>query len=173
MDIFLLLINANKFINLIILVDMDTYYTEGIFDVNKFNEDYKKQQERMLNEQRQSEFNELRKKEVRNTLPINKSIGEILIEIKNAWFGVFGDVVTFKWRRDILTKENRLFYIGLTIVICTMIFLIVRMFMNTDNPTKQKPDKLIEIHHIYHGKNSDVQNLAKPLNPPTSENSSD
>lgn len=61
--------------------------------------------------------------------PIHEqSIIDIFIGIKNTWFHILDDVLSGDITWDMFTKENRLFYIGLTIIIVAILLYIYNYF---------------------------------------------
>lgn len=72
---------------------------------------------------------------------------EILINIKNTWFGLLDDLLQQKFYIETFTKNNRLLYLGLTIIIIALIvFLLNAMNENFDNNKK----KIYQVHYIYY-----------------------
>ena len=78
-----------------------------------------------------------------------KNIGQLFIGIKDTWFEILDDVLNKDFSIRIFTKDNRLFFIGLTICIIGFILVIYDMFINpSDDDSSDK--KKVEIHHVYH-----------------------
>src|SRR6186713_2624865 len=81
--------------------------------------------------------------------PYQQSFSKILIGIKDTWFGLMDDLIQRKFYIETFTKNNRLFYIGLTIVIIIIvIFLFNIIFNNYDKCPSEK--KVYEVHYIHH-----------------------
>lgn len=86
----------------------------------------------------------------RNILLTEKSItdltvAEILIGIKDTWFGMTDDLIHLRISRETATKNNRLFFIGLTLVIIILLlFLYEYLIEGDDSKTKE-----VVIKHIY------------------------
>jgi hypothetical protein len=60
------------------------------------------------------------------------SVYEIFTGISNTWFGILDDLISFNLN-NILTRNNRLFFIGLTlIIICTLIYVCLELFNKID-----------------------------------------
>ncbi|XWV26165.1 hypothetical protein QJ857_gp0913 [Tupanvirus soda lake] len=53
------------------------------------------------------------------------TIGQYLINMKNAIFGIGTDLVSQGFQIDIFTKDNRLFYIGLFFIIIFIVYLFI------------------------------------------------
>lgn len=58
----------------------------------------------------------------------NLSVSELMIGVKNTWFGILDDLLIMKFN-NIATKNDRLFYIGLTIIIVATILHICDFFL--------------------------------------------
>jgi len=63
----------------------------------------------------------------------NLSIVEFLIGIKNTWFEILDDILAGNFSMSIITAKNRLFFIGLTIVLMAMILYIYNYFTNEED----------------------------------------
>lgn len=50
---------------------------------------------------------------------------DIIIGLKDTWLGLINDIINRNISFDMIKKENRLFYIGLTIIILTFILFIL------------------------------------------------
>jgi hypothetical protein len=84
--------------------------------------------------------------------PFHKlNILEILIQLKNTWFGILDDLFAGNYSMSILVKDNRMFYVGLTVLIFAII-LYVYDYAIDDDPYKNlfnKSGGIVEIRHIY------------------------
>ena len=83
---------------------------------------------------------------------------EILIGLKNTWFGILDDILEGNIKLNILSKKNRLFYVGLTILIIAIILYIYDyMIKNNDSNSLNNilgnldtgRNNIVEIRHIY------------------------
>jgi hypothetical protein len=61
-------------------------------------------------------------------LPLNRSIGEIIIGIKDSLIGLLDDVLSFNIDSTLFTKNNRLFYFGVLIIIIVIYMLLSDVF---------------------------------------------
>jgi hypothetical protein len=64
----------------------------------------------------------------------NLSIAELVIGVKDTWFGILDDLLAQKIEIRTLTKQNRLFFIGLTIIFIATILYLYNFFL--DDPVK-------------------------------------
>jgi hypothetical protein len=79
-----------------------------------------------------------------------KSIMELFIGLKNTWFDILDDILAGDFSTNMITKNDRLFYIGLTIVIVALLLYIYNYF--TEKEKIKLPDKeikIIERHYIH------------------------
>lgn len=120
------------------------------FDIKKFNKEFEDQLLASKEATKKREEERLKKLNVvQETKPISElTIAEILIGIKDTWFGIIDDLLNLKFNMTTITSENRLFYIGLTIIIIVILTYIINHFVNLGNPTKQGKEKIIKIYHI-------------------------
>lgn len=73
------------------------------------------------------------------------SIYDILIGIVDTWFDILADIITFNLN-DIITKNNRLFYIGITLVIFGLILYLYFEFYNKiEQKNEELPQNINEI----------------------------
>jgi hypothetical protein len=75
---------------------------------------------------------------------------DIVLELKNTWFSILDDILLGKLSLDIIFKENRLFYVGLTILI---IAIILYIYDYAINPNNFNNNGIVEIRHVYETKN--------------------
>ena len=97
------------------------YYEDDKFSEKKFNNDFEKYKY-IIGEYKKTrdidELNELNKsKEKKYTKIYDLTLSEILVNIKDVWFEIIDDVLSTKITSSIFTKDNRLFYIGITIFV--------------------------------------------------------
>lgn len=63
----------------------------------------------------------------------DNSIGVILINTKDAAFNIMDDVVNMRFNNDIITKDNRLFYLGIIIVFVACLMYLYLFFSGDDD----------------------------------------
>lgn len=105
------------------LVNLDRQIATKRFDLVEFNKKFEaqkeavKQQNLEINQQKLMELNEqeaLKK-------PYELTFAEMLIGIKDTWFEIIDDLLQQKFYMETFTKNNRLFYIGLTFIIIVIL----------------------------------------------------
>lgn len=127
------------------------FITAGKFDLNKFNAAF---------EQHKYDVSLTRKLEDEKTLsqlnaqktakPISEyNLLDILIGTKNAWFGILDDLLEQKFVFETLTKRNRLFFVGLTLIFFATIIYLYNFFI--EDEVEHKSEKVVRIEHHYVG----------------------
>jgi hypothetical protein len=136
------------------------------FDLRQFNKDFVKKKE-------QSKYENIIKSQkkldlltaqanVEHKAIYNQSIWEILVGIKNTWFDILDDILAKKISSQLFTKDNRLFYIGLTIIIIALLLYLYNFFIDNEDSDKQIDNKekiIIEKHYIYNDSSKQSNDL--------------
>ena len=82
---------------------------------------------------------------------------EMVIELKNTWFAILDELLAGNFSMSILIKNNRLFYVGLTILIISIILYIYDYAIDNNDPLKNLLNGgsggVVEIRHIYEPRN--------------------
>lgn len=128
----------------------------GKFDIDKFNRDF-------------DQYKDERKKEMAETLKtklaiLNKpkviipaydlSIGQIVINTKDAIFNLLDDILNFNYTSNILLKQNRMFYLGLALIFIAFLIYFYMFFIQGEKEcdvkidVQPKVDKVVHIHEI-------------------------
>ena len=149
------------------------YYDNNELDINKFNELYKKgeiEKNRVKDEERENNLKSLETNN--NKKSINElSINEIVDNFKNENFDLIYDLFTFNYSSkndfyNLFTKNNRLFYFGLLIlIICIIFYIFILVFSESYDININIPrDYNISYKNTKIEKNNDIKNLRKELN---------
>jgi hypothetical protein len=109
------------------MTDKNTY----TFDVKKFNQDFedyltKQKKVRLEREQKFLESKEVIKRE---KLLHELTFYELVANTKNTVFDVIDDIINLKFNKDTLMKNNRLFYIGLILIIFSVILIMISIII--------------------------------------------
>lgn len=118
---------------------------DGTFDIDRFNRDfdqYKERRKREMQEKLDKRLSELNNPEP-ETPAYDLSIGQIAINIKDSIFNIIDDIINFKFSWNLLLKGNRLFYLGLVLIIFASIAYLYYYFI-----PEKGPEKVIHIHEI-------------------------
>ncbi len=75
------------------------------------------------------------------------SVMEILIGIKDTWFELIDDLLQKKFNATTFTMNNRMFFIGITIIIIAVLAYIYSLF-TSDEPNNNE-NKIVKIYHVY------------------------
>jgi hypothetical protein len=97
---------------------------------------------------------------IENTKNItDMTVTEILIGLKDTWFGVMDDMIKLKLNKSSFTRNNGLFFIGLTLVVIVMIMFLYEYISSDDNTnttnTNTNKNNVVEIRHLYQIDNQD------------------
>lgn len=109
------------------------------FDLGKFNVVFDVNREITNRNQRVKDLqklNELSRIETVKSL-YDLNISQILINTKNTWFGLLDDLLDKRFELDTFTKDNRIFYIGLTIFFVAVILYLYNMIVEEDKGVEQ------------------------------------
>ena len=75
-------------------------------------------------------------------------MGEIIIGIKDTWFGILDDLLLQRFTFDTFTKDSRLFFIGITLVIFGIVFYVYGYLVD-ENEEPQPREKIIDDFHTH------------------------
>ena len=110
---------------------MNKYYENNIFDLQDFNKEFIKMQQNNIKQNINN--NKINKKENKEYI-YQLNMAEILNNTKDAIFAIIYDILTLNFK-DIFTKDNRLFYLGLFLLIFSfIIYLLSFLFYNDQTP---------------------------------------
>lgn len=117
-------------------------------DLQKFNLAFEKEKDLVKYNNKISEKDKLSKFQ---TATAKKSLSElsifeILIGIKDTWFDLIDDLLQKQFNATTFTKNNRLFYIGVTIIVIIIILYLYDMMSETEEPENKR---IVEVRHIY------------------------
>lgn len=128
---------------------MSTAKDNQKFNLKQFNADFEEDLKKKNEDRAKKEEVELDKlNAVIVAKPvIEMNIAELLIGIKDTWFGLMDDLLLLKFNIDTFTKNNRLFFIGITIVLI-VIFMYTIHYLDNIGENGNKHEKIIKIYHI-------------------------
>ena len=110
---------------------MNNFYSNNEFDINKFNKKFDKIQNVKEEEEQQYLDQQMKIINEKNSLK-NMRLGSIFSRMKDEVFGTIYDMLSFNYENsysEIFTKNNRLFYIGIfLIIICIILYFISYLF---------------------------------------------
>ena len=101
-----------------------------------------KEEQILLSQKRLTEkMNELNNNNSDKVKIYNQSIGDIFLQMKDSTFETLDDLLQGRFESETLTKNNRIFYIGIFILFFTVLLQLIQM-INTDNsPQIQQSNK--------------------------------
>ena len=111
---------------------MNNYYSNNDFDVNKFNKTFEENQKNKINEEEEQEYLDKKSQIITKKNLGEMRLGSIFSTMKDEVFGTIYDMLSFNYEdsySEIFTKNNRLFYIGLfLIIVCIILYFISYLF---------------------------------------------
>lgn len=138
-------------------IDAKPNGTSNRFDLGQFNKIFDRNKEIAKDSQRINDLNKLNalSKETVQVSLYDLSLFQIIINIKNTWFNLLDDLLDQQFELETFTKDNRLFYIGLTIVFFAVVLYLYATIMadNSDNTSDTHQSKTVYHIHQYHGSN--------------------
>lgn len=116
-----------------VIADEEQFYNDsGLFDIKEFNKTFENRhkialQKKLLQDEEQlKQFNNANNSNV--VQPYNKNMYENLVGIKRTIIGIITDFIGSQFE-SIMTKNNRLYYIGLIfIIIAILLFCLNELF---------------------------------------------
>jgi hypothetical protein len=108
---------------------IDFFTSSGEFNLSLFNKVFREEQLKRMAFYKQQEIARLNKLnyETPETLPLDKmSVGEHLLNMKKSIFDIWYDLQSKPIDSKLITKNNRMFYVGLFIVVIIIIWLILK-----------------------------------------------
>jgi hypothetical protein len=113
---------------------IDNSYSEGEFDPTKFNKLYNKEINKIDKRYKDKEEEKLDKLEikVKEKKIYQLNIAEIIINTKNTFFDIMNEILklqfnNFKTFIGIFTKNNRVFYIGILLLLFSFLFFLLSL----------------------------------------------
>jgi len=119
--------------------------------LKKFNKNFEIKQskrKRQLKKKEKILLNNLKKLKKNKNIH-DLTIGEILINTKNTYLNILKDIFTLNFKNsfsNIFTKDDRMFYIGVSLLILSFLIFIISFFISDDKKEKSLDKKeLIKI----------------------------
>lgn len=109
------------------------------FEVDRFNRDFEQYAERrreVMDKKIKEKLDELNQPEPEPPI-YDLPVGDILINTKDGLFNMLDDLLQFNFSWETFTKDNRLFFIGLTLVLIALFVYVYSMFVDTPTRVKQ------------------------------------
>lgn len=109
------------------------------FEVDRFNRDFEQYAERRRQVMDKTLNDKLEALNQPDPEPpvYEQPVGQILVDTKDGLFNLLDDLLQFKFSLDTFTKDNRLFFIGLTLVFIALFVLVYSMFVDTPEKVKK------------------------------------
>lgn len=142
----------------------------GQFDLQKFNKAF--EQNKVQTSQINSSLESQRLAKLNSLAPPLKpyqlSFSELLVGIKDSWFELIDELLQSQFYIETFTKKNRMFYIGLTIVIIVIIIYLYDVIIGSidDIEPLVTEKKVIEHHYYYHNSEPEISPNYEPKSEP-------
>ena len=116
----------------------DAADTNKRFDLGKFNKVFDINREITNRNNRVKDLEKLSKlSSIDTSVPLyDLTMSQIIVNTKNTWFGLLDDILDQRIEIDTISKENRLFYIGITVVIICFILYLYIIVAETEKHTE-------------------------------------
>lgn len=111
----------------------DFFTSSGEFNLSLFNQEFREEQLKRIQFYRDREIKRLKKLQEEMPNPPNllqMNVGQQLTNMKNTFFDIESDLVHQPISTSTFTKNHRLFYIGLLLIIIFILYLIINYFIN-------------------------------------------
>lgn len=120
---------------------------KGEFDVNKFNKDFEASLEKAKEDENQREIAKLQSmnKIIYKKKISEMSLRELITEWKDSLLGILNDLLHLRLRSSELFKDNRLFFLGITILFSVLMFYLMHTILGTD---RVNINKVVNEYHI-------------------------
>lgn len=116
-------------------VEPDQYTNYGFYyNLADFDEQFKNYKEQhikrnqTLDEERLKKLSEQATNASSTNTITNYTLSQMMSGIWNSWYGMINDLLNQPFSFDIFVKDNRLFFIGLSLLIVIFIILIIYVF---------------------------------------------
>lgn len=121
------------------------------FDLGQFNKTFDRNKEIATESQKINDLNKLNalSRETMRVSLYDLSLFQIIINTKNTWFNLLDDLLDQNFELETFTKENRLFYIGLTVVFFSVLLYLYATIMADDSEERKLEHDTKTIYHIY------------------------
>lgn len=123
----------------------------GKFNVGEFNKVFEENiaKQTALDEEMDKTKLALLNKTVHEKPLYENNMYDIAVGIKNSWFGLTTDIMSNQYDTPIFTKQNRMFYIGITFILISIILFLYMYFSEDDlTPDHTIPDCITPDHTI-------------------------
>jgi len=132
---------------------------------DKFNKNFVTNMKKMQDEENEKEQQKLAILNNKNTI-YNHSVFDLLIGINNTFFGMLNDIITLNITSNFFTKDNRLFFIGLFLIIIAISMMIYNHIYSIHfddvlteiKKNKETNKKIVNVYNVY---NND-ENITSP-----------
>jgi hypothetical protein len=119
------------------------------FDYKKFNKEFdqmKNTNKQIFAREDEAKLAKLNADHTKKPSILSLSLFDLLVNLKDSWFDLTDDLLNKKFTMSVITKDNRLFYVGITLLFFAVVLYLYNSLVD-DEPINTN---IQEIHHIYH-----------------------
>jgi hypothetical protein len=112
------------------------------FDSEQFNKDFDKNiklQQEENNLKKLQKLNELNKEQEKPKL-YEQSVRDTLIKMKDIVYELLDDILQGRFNKNTLTKNNRMYYVGIFLLIVVMLLHFVELVVHKETPKVNQPN---------------------------------
>lgn len=123
--------------------------SESRDEIDRFNRNFDQYKERRAEEMKKRLDEKLAKlnKPEKPTPIYEKPIGEILIETKDSMFSMLDDCLKLKFK-GILSKDDRMFHLGVVILLIVLILVVIYLLRNVNKPENKDINIIIKMEKM-------------------------
>lgn len=121
------------------------------FDSQKFNKEFDIYKQNKKDELQDEANDRLEDKSsiIKRKKIYDHTIMELMINIKDTWFEILDDILDHRFTLGTIFKNNRLFYIGITIFVFTCILYLYGILFDTFEEETEDSESIKRIYHIH------------------------
>ena len=139
-------------------------YSEGEFDIKKFNKEYDvemKKLEKSYKEKQEQLLDEYDEQIIKKNIH-NLTLGDVIINMKKIIYNIIIEITTLDFNGfdgfvKIFTKENRMFYFGVFLLIVSFLFFLLSI--NSSYGSKSADLEGTSVDTVQHGSKRDDVNI--------------
>jgi len=112
------------------------------FDSEQFNKDFDKNikiQQEENNLKKLQRLNELNKEQEKPKL-YEQSVRDTLIKMKDIIYELLDDILQGRFNKNTLAKNNRMYYVGIFLLIVVMLLHFVELVVHKETPKVNQPN---------------------------------
>lgn len=122
-------------------------FTNGKLDIDHYNDNFNQYSENRQEEMKKVMAEKL--EELNKPKPVeliyDLSVGEIAVNTKDAMYNIIDDVVNLRFTGDLITRDHRMFYLGIVLIIIACLLFFYMIFGSGDGEKHIKYESSVKI----------------------------